>query len=76
MSVFYRDACPGISLHSSGADKHYPFALSDRFGYVSNTIGTKLCKAGSEYRRMFSRPGELEYLFFRIFHFTFFFMLI
>jgi hypothetical protein len=34
MSVFCRDAFPGISLHSSGIDQHCSFALSDRFGYA------------------------------------------
>jgi hypothetical protein len=32
MSVFYGDACPGISLHFSGVNQHCPFALSDSFG--------------------------------------------
>jgi hypothetical protein len=30
-SVFYRVACPGISLHFSAVDQHCPFALSDKF---------------------------------------------
>jgi hypothetical protein len=34
MSVFYRDACPGISLHFSGVHQHFPFALSDMFGCI------------------------------------------
>jgi hypothetical protein len=34
ISVFCRDACPGISLHFSGIDHHYPFAPSDRSGYA------------------------------------------
>jgi hypothetical protein len=27
MSVFYRDAFPGISLHFSGLDQHFPFCF-------------------------------------------------
>jgi hypothetical protein len=34
MLFFYRDACPGISLHLCEVDKHCPFELSDRFGCV------------------------------------------
>jgi hypothetical protein len=29
MSVFYENACPGISLHLFGVDQHCPFAGSD-----------------------------------------------
>jgi hypothetical protein len=34
MSVFYRDACPGILLHVTEVDQHCPFALSESFGCV------------------------------------------
>jgi hypothetical protein len=33
-SVFYRDACPGISFYVSRVYQHCPFALLDRFGCV------------------------------------------
>jgi hypothetical protein len=38
MSVFYRDACPGISFHFSGVDHHCPFALLNKFGCIGRNI--------------------------------------
>jgi hypothetical protein len=34
MSVFYQDACPGISLLFWGVEQHCPFALSGRFDCI------------------------------------------
>jgi hypothetical protein len=42
MSVSYRDAYPGISLHFSGVDQHCQFALSE---YLSEGFDVE-CRSG------------------------------